>query len=93
MVCVAYLMLWLALDAVASIYQSHQEVSLWYSPTGLTFALLLVFGLRYAPVLLLTDVLHGLLIKTPTLGWISVGIRDLLTAECMSGWRRCCCIR
>jgi integral membrane sensor domain MASE1 len=57
-VSVVYLALWLGLDAIASVFQARQEVSLWYPPTGLSFALLLVFGLRYAPLLLLTDPLH-----------------------------------
>ena len=76
---VLYLAGWLALDVLARVFQSTDEVSLWYPPTGLTFALLLVFGLRYAPVLLVTDVLHGLLVADPRVGWWSVGVRSVLT--------------
>src|SRR3712207_4669690 len=71
-VSVAYLGLWLGLDAVASVFQARQEVSLWYPPTGLSFALLLVFGLRYAPLLLLTNPLHGLVLGSPEVSWVSV---------------------
>ena len=71
-VSVVYLGLWLALDALASVFQARQEVSLWYPPTGLSFALLLVFGLRYAPLLLLTDPLHGLVVSSPDVSWVSV---------------------
>lgn len=84
-VCVLYLAGWLALDAVAALFQSRSEVSLWYPPTGVTFALLLVFGVRYTPVLLLTDVLHGLLITDPRVGWWSVVLRGLLGTAVYGG--------
>ncbi len=71
-VSVVYLGLWLALDALASVFQARQEVSLWYPPTGLSFALLLVFGLRYAPLLLLTYPLHGLVVSGPDVSWFSL---------------------
>jgi diguanylate cyclase (GGDEF)-like protein len=71
-VSVVYLALWLGLDAIASVFQARHEVSLWYPPTGLSFALLLVFGLRYAPLLLLTDPLHGLVVSSPDVSWVSV---------------------
>jgi diguanylate cyclase (GGDEF)-like protein len=78
-VSVVYLGLWLALDALASVFQARQEVSLWYPPTGLSFALLLVFGLRYAPLLLLTDPLHGLVVSSPDVSWVSVWLTGVLS--------------
>jgi diguanylate cyclase (GGDEF)-like protein len=78
-VSVVYLGLWLGLDAIASVFQARQEVSLWYPPTGLSFALLLVFGLRYAPLLLLTDPLHGLLVSSPDVSWVSVWLSGVLS--------------
>ena len=78
-VSVVYLALWLGLDAIASVFQARQEVSLWYPPTGLSFALLLVFGLRYAPLLLLTDPLHGLVVSSPEVSWVSVGLGGLVS--------------
>jgi PAS domain S-box-containing protein len=42
------------LDAATRFIQSAQGVVPWYPPAALTVALLLVFGLRYAPVVLLT---------------------------------------
>ncbi|MGY1681566.1 putative bifunctional diguanylate cyclase/phosphodiesterase [Geodermatophilus sp. SYSU D01176] len=78
-VSVLYLGLWLGLDAIASVFQARQEVSLWYPPTGLSFALLLVFGLRYAPLLLLTDPLHGLVVSSPGVGWVSVWLGGLVS--------------
>ncbi|SDZ05908.1 diguanylate cyclase (GGDEF) domain-containing protein [Geodermatophilus africanus] len=78
-VSVVYLALWLGLDAIASVFQARQEVSLWYPPTGLSFALLLVFGLRYAPLLLLTDPLHGLVVSSPAVSWVSVWLGGVLS--------------
>ena len=78
-VSVVYLALWLGLDAIASVFQARQEVSLWYPPTGLSFALLLVFGLRYAPLLLLTDPLHGLVVSSPDVSWVSVWLGGVLS--------------
>src|SRR3712207_1171142 len=78
-VSVVYLGLWLALDALASVFQARQEVSLWYPPTGLSFALLLVFGLRYAPLLLLTDPLHGLVVSGPDVSWVSVWLGGVVS--------------
>src|ERR687898_2172827 len=78
-VSVVFLGLWLGLDAIASVFQARQEVSLWYPPTGLSFALLLVFGLRYAPLLLLTDPLHGLLVSSPDVSWVSVWLGGVLS--------------
>ena len=78
-VSVVYLALWLGLDAIASLFQARQEVSLWYPPTGLSFALLLVFGLRYAPLLLLTDPLHGLVVSPPAVSWVSFWLGGVLS--------------
>ncbi|MGR6966554.1 putative bifunctional diguanylate cyclase/phosphodiesterase [Geodermatophilus sp. URMC 61] len=78
-VSVVYLGLWLGLDAIASVFQARQEVSLWYPPTGLSFALLLVFGLRYAPLLLLTDPLHGLVVSGPDVSWVSVWLGGVVS--------------
>src|SRR3712207_2458421 len=55
-------------------------MSLWYPPTGLSFALLLVFGLRYAPLLLLTDPLHGLVVSGPDVSWVSVWLSGVVSA-------------
>ncbi len=61
------------------VFQAGQGVSLWYVPTGLTMALLLLGGLFYAPVLLLTDPLSKLLASGPELGWGSTAARASLT--------------
>ncbi len=76
---VAYLALWLVLARVASVFQIGGGISLWYPPTGLTLALLLVFGLRYAVLLPLTDVLAKLLGITPDAAWVDVLARAAWT--------------
>jgi diguanylate cyclase (GGDEF)-like protein len=77
-VSVVYLGLWLGLDAIASVFQARQEVSLWYPPAGLSFVLLLVFGLRYAPLLLLTAPLHGLVVSGADVSWVNVWLGSAL---------------
>lgn len=74
-VCVVYLAGWLGLAGVAAGFQAGREVSLWYPPSGLSFALLLLFGLRYTPVLVVTDVLAKLVGITPDASWIDVASR------------------
>ncbi len=49
-----YLVGWFVLNRVTEGLQGELEVSIWYPPSGLSFALLLVFGVRYAPALVLT---------------------------------------
>ncbi len=85
-VCGVYLGVWLGLAAVASLFQAGRQVSLWYPPSGLSMALLLLFGLRYTPVLLLTDVLAKLAGITPDARWVDVvsraGWTTLVYAGC-----------
>ncbi|MEF2277431.1 EAL domain-containing protein [Deinococcus sp. YIM 134068] len=57
-----YLLGWLALDAAAQQFNTVPGVSVWYPPFALDFVLLLVFGLRYWPLLIVSNVLHELLI-------------------------------
>ncbi|RBY75529.1 hypothetical protein DQ238_19480 [Geodermatophilus sp. TF02-6] len=77
-VSVVYLGLWLGLDAIASVFQARQGVSLWYPPTGLSFVLLLVCGLRYAPLLLLTEPLNALVRGRPDVSWLGEWLSSTL---------------
>ncbi len=80
LVVVVYLAAWTGLDAISSIYQANSGVSVWYPPTALDFVLLLVFGLRYAPVLLLMGLPHGLFFRSPGQGvWLTIPL-DVTTA-------------
>ncbi len=74
-VCAVYLAGWLGLAVVASGFQAGREVSLWYPPSGLSFALLLLFGLRYVPVLFATDVLAKFAGITPDASWVDAASR------------------
>lgn len=56
-----YLIGWLVLNVVTKNPQGALEVSLWYPPSGLSFALLLVCGVRYAPAMVFTTLLQYLL--------------------------------
>jgi len=58
------------LAGIASLFQSGRQVSLWYPSSGLTMALLLLFGLRFTPVLLVTDVLAKLAGITRDARWV-----------------------
>ncbi len=80
LVVVVYLAAWTGLDAISSIYQANSGVSVWYPPTALDFVLLLVFGLRYAPVLLLMGLPHGLFFSSPGQSvWLTIPL-DVTTA-------------
>lgn len=61
-IVVAYLVVWVALDAAAAHFEAAPEVSVWYPPSALDVALLLTFGLRFWPVLLVNSFLHVLLV-------------------------------
>ena len=86
MVCVVYLGVWVSLAAVSSVFQAGRQVSLWYPPSGLSFGLLLGFGLRYTPVLLVTDVLAKVVGVTPDARWVDAvsraGWTTLVYAGC-----------
>lgn len=53
-----YLTSWYVLDVVALRFESAPEIQLWYPPSALDVVLLLVFGLRFAPALLLNTFVH-----------------------------------
>ena len=53
-----YLISWYVLDLVALRFESAPEIQIWYPPSALDVVLLLVFGLRFAPALLLNTFIH-----------------------------------
>ena len=65
-IVVGYVLLWLALDVATENINGELGVSLLYAPAGLSFALLLVRGLRYAPAVVLTMLIHDLLFRGGT---------------------------
>ena len=60
-IVVGYLLSWFALNVATEHLRGELEVSLWYPPSGLSFALLLIFGVRYAPAMVLTTLAQYLL--------------------------------
>lgn len=60
LIVVVYMVLWAGLDWVALRFEVQPEIAVWYPPSGLSVALLLVFGLRFTPLLFLNTFLHYL---------------------------------
>ena len=67
-----YFLLWFLLWKAAALYELTPNISVWYPPAGLTLALLLLFGLRYLPVVFALELLIGFGIWLPhdPLGWM-----------------------
>jgi HD-GYP domain-containing protein (c-di-GMP phosphodiesterase class II)/integral membrane sensor domain MASE1 len=53
LIVIVYLVIFLALDHATLAFLTRPGVTLWYPPEGLSFALLLAFGVRFAPAFLL----------------------------------------
>ncbi len=80
-VLVIYTLCWLTLDKVTLSYETAPEVVLFYPPAALDFVLLLVFGLRYLPALLIPLIIDGLLVPPvvlPAIAVISYAISKLV---------------
>lgn len=58
----SYVLAGLALDEVASIFETPERINAWYPPAGLHIVLLLRFSLRYIPELLFIPLLDGLVV-------------------------------
>lgn len=71
-VVLIYTLCWLTLDKATLTYETAPEVVLFYPPAALDFVLLLVFGLRYTPALLIPSIIDGLFVPPVVLPPISV---------------------
>ena len=60
-----YLLLWYGLDVASQRFTTSPDVTVWYPAVGLDFVLLLVFGLRYWPLLIVSRLIHEYLVVTP----------------------------
>lgn len=60
-----YFVAWLVLDYVGFLFEVAPGVSPWYPPHGLSLALLMVFGPRFAPLLALGPAINGTLFWLP----------------------------
>jgi PAS domain S-box-containing protein len=63
LVVLGYLALFVLLDRAAVSFETMAGVSLWYPPAGLNLALLLIFGIRYAPAIPLAFSVSGFWLK------------------------------
>lgn len=74
-----YTLLWLLLDKAAVVFETAPEVSLFYPPPALDFVLLLVFGLRYLPALLLPKLIDVWLIPPVNIPFLCGTVYALIT--------------
>ncbi len=77
-IAVIYVLAWYPLDQASQKFQTAPDVSVWYPPAGLDVGLLLVFGLRYAPLLLLNSLAHTLVLTRRPIGPAGPLIFDLV---------------
>ena len=82
---VVYLAAWTGADWVAIQFPAAPGVSLWDVPAALDVLLLLLFGLRWAPVLVVTAVLHAYLIAPVGLRPDQVAVLGVVAAGCFAG--------
>ena len=68
-IAVIFLVGFIALSHIGRAFETDEVISLWWPPAGLSLALILFFGWRYAPLMLLGYVLDGLLSDTYGLPW------------------------
>ena len=64
-VSLLFTILFLSLTKYSMMFSIASGVMVWYAPAGLNIALLLVFGLRYAPVIFVAGFLGGYWILAP----------------------------
>ncbi|CAM3518878.1 MASE1 domain-containing protein [Deinococcus frigens] len=60
-----YLLAWYGLDVVSQQFAVTPEVTVWYPAVALDVVLLLVCGLRYWPLLILSRLVHTFLVMEP----------------------------
>ncbi len=80
-----YLVFWAILDEVALAFETAPEISVWYPPSALDFVLLLVFGLRYSPALLLNTVVHNYFVTGRNLDFVTLLIFNVVTTVGYAG--------
>ncbi|MEO6881391.1 MAG: MASE1 domain-containing protein [Mycobacteriaceae bacterium] len=84
-VVVVYLVVWTGLDLVADRFPAAPGVSLWYAPAAIDVALLLLFGLRWSPMLAVTVVIHSMLIARVGLSWVQVAVLAVVMVASYAG--------
>ena len=60
-----YLLAWYGLDIASQRFSTSPDVTVWYPAVALDVALLMVFGLRYWPLLIVSRLIHEYLVVEP----------------------------
>ncbi len=79
LVVAIYLIAWYGLDLAALRFESGPEIQVWYPPSALDVVLLLVFGLRFWPALLLNTFIHYWFVSPRQLPIGSLIVSDVVT--------------
>ena len=61
----AFIVLWLNLHLAAVVFETAAGSSAWYPARGLSLALLMIFGLRFAPAVFIASLLGGIRYHLP----------------------------
>ncbi|OLV18312.1 putative bifunctional diguanylate cyclase/phosphodiesterase [Deinococcus marmoris] len=85
---VVYLLAWYGLDVASQQFATSPEVTVWYPAVGLDVVLLLVFGLRFWPLLILSRLVHTFFVVDtlpfwPLLGYIVMTVAATVAAAYM----------
>ncbi len=79
--CLVYFALHLAAHISASVFQVAPGISIWYPPAGLALSLLLLLGLRYAPVVFAVNAFSAILFSGFQVWWAPIVFPLLITAN------------
>lgn len=74
-----YLVAWTILDKIALAFETAPEISVWYPPSALDIVLILTFGWRYSPALLLNTFAHNYLVTGRELNITTLLVFNLIT--------------
>ena len=77
--CAVYFVLHLAAQFSASLFEVGPGLSIWYPPCGLALSLLVLLGVRYAPVVFVVNVVGAFLTSDLSAWWAPVVFPGLIT--------------
>ncbi len=71
LIIAAYLCVYISLDFASQQFELFKGVVAWYAPAGVTYALLLVFGVRFAPAVMIALFISSMFIyRMPQPPWL-----------------------
>lgn len=74
-----YLVAWIILDKIALAFETAPGISVWYPPSALDIVLVLTFGWRYSPALLLNTFAHNYIVTGRNLDITPLLVFNLIT--------------